>query len=643
MQDFDKKRIERMEQKLYSRKPNEAYVDIRSEIKGEAPAVGSVWKEEEGMNELLMRERIHREEKQNNFFKKLLIGAVAFFVLSIGVVLAVFFGGKNFVSANNIDIQVLGPTSTAGGSVLSLETILSNNNKADIESVTLLVEYPEGTRVAEDPTTPLVRERIPIGSIEAGKEVRKTLKSIFFGEKESVREVKLTLEYRVKGSSALFYKEKKYELAIKSTPVIVTVDYPKEVNANQEFEFVVEVSSNSGEVLHDLILKAEYPFGFTFKSAVPQAVLADSSWDVGDLPSGERKTIKIKGTLEGQNEEERTFHFSLGIASKDEEDLIGATLAVMAESVLIKKPFVGLVVSFDGDTGNNIVITPGQKVKANIVWSNNLSAKLLDMKIEARLTGASLDRNSVAAGQGGFYRSVDNTIVWDKSFNPDFSSVDPGESSAVSFTFAPISNISSSMREQDIKIVLSVSGNQLSPSGPPQSIFTTAERSVKISSVLGFSSRVVRSTGPFENMGPIPPRADMETTYTIIWNLTNSSNDLGSVRVEGVLPSYVKWQGLTSPQTENITYDTIQKKVIWNVGELRSGTGVTLNPREVAFHVALTPSLSQVGTSPVLMSSVKAVANDKFTGRLLEVFRPDLTTRATTDPGFKGDDDIVVK
>ena len=64
------------------------------------------------------------------------------------------------------------------------------------------------------------------------------------------------------------------------------------------------------------------------------------------------------------------------------------------------------------------------------------------MKIEAKIEGVVLDRSSVITTEGGFYRSFDNTIVWDRGSDPDFDSVSSGEKGVVGFSFAPISNIS---------------------------------------------------------------------------------------------------------------------------------------------------------------------------------------------------------
>ncbi len=641
MDDQKKSRIDRLEEGLYSRTSQNA-PPPRQTLGRENHDVNESWHEDESVSKLFHLERDRKERDQGTLFKKILIGSVIFFVISIGVASFVFFAGKNMVSVKNIEIEVRGPAQIAGGEELLMEVVIKNKNSADLESVTLIVEYPEGSRVAEDLSTELLRDRLTIGSIGAHREATKTVRAVLFGEKESIKNIKFTLEYRIKDSSALFYKDKNYEIVIQSAPIILSILYPKEVNSNQNFAFDIELTSNSGETLSNVLLKAEYPFGFTFIDANPKPITGNTVWRIGDFPSGEKKTIKINGSLQGQNEEERTFTFSTGIGDEKKEDILDVIFTTLAESIYIKKPFVGIDLSFDGDESEQFVGTPGQKIKANVVWTNNLSGKLLDMKIVAKLDGAALDRSSVVPTGNGFYRSVDNSIVWDSTTNSEFSGVDPGEKGVVGFTFAPQGTLSGSSNSQQISVSVKVTGNQLL-SGVPESISSTLERIVKISSSLGFSGRSLHTIGPFENMGPIPPKADEETTYTIIWNLTNSLNDMGNVRVEGTLPSYMTWDGLTSPSSERISYDPINRRVTWLAGDLPGGTGFSTKIREAAFRLTLLPSLSQVGSSPALLTNIKATGDDKFVGKPLQISHPNLTTRTTTDPGFNTGDDEVVK
>lgn len=642
----DKDRIGRLERGLYSRKHVSDYEDARTPLAEKEQEVSPLWKaDNEDVTKLLELERMRHEREKSSMFKKILFGSVLFFLLSLGVAAYIFFGGGNLVSANNIDIQVLGPTTTAGGEDVSLDVIVKNTNRAELQGVNLTVEYPPGSRVSGDVNTELVRQVETIGTVPANGEVRKTIKSVLFGEKESIKQLKMTLEYRIQGSSATFYKDKNYEIAIKSSPVIVTIDYPKEVNSNQNFDFNIEVSSNSAETLKNILLRAEYPFGFTFNSASPAPTSKNDNtiWQIGDLASGEKRTIHIHGRLEGQNEEERTFRFSTGISSEKDPEVIGAMFSLLAESIHIKKPFIGLDIAIQDDTSPEYVAKLGEKVQTNIVWANNLPAKLLDVRIEAKLTGDALDRVSVTPSQGGYYRSVDNTIVWDKTGSNDLADVDPGYKGVVSFAFASLSNLPSSTRNPQINIAVTASGNQVVSGGTPLHVSSDENKLVKINSALGFLARVVRSVGPFENMGPIPPKADKETTYTIIWDLSSSLNDLSNTTVTAKLPQYVKWNALVNPSSEKIIYDPLNSTVTWNAGDIRAGTGSGTPPREVAFQVAVTPSLSQIGNTIPILSGIKVSAKDLFSQKTLGYDEQALSSNMTSDPTFKQGDGIVGK
>ncbi|TAL48747.1 hypothetical protein EPN83_03030 [Patescibacteria group bacterium] len=632
-------RLERLERQLYSRSFQNPDVRERSDLEREAPAAPESWREETDVAELIRRRQ--EEQEKGRVFKKILIGAVAFFVLSLGVALLVFFGGGNSVSAKNIDIVVAGPSQVAGGETLTLEVSVRNGNAVPLESALLQVEYPAGTRGADDKTAELLRQRLPLGKIPAGGEVRQTIKAVLFGEKDSIKELSFSLEYRIKDSSALFYKDKKHEIAIRSSPLILTADYSKELNSGQLFSITLSLASNSSELLRGVVVEAEYPFGFSFVSADPKGAAGDRIWQIGDLPSGDRRVIRISGRLEGQNEEERTFHFTAGIGSKEDSTKIGPVIVSSLETVRIKRPFIDLSVTLSGDSSVEYVAFGNERIKANIVWTNNLAAQLLDGRVEARLSGA-FDRNSVSLSGNGFYRSVDNTVVWDKTSLAEIAAIDPGEKGVVGFTFTPQISFGGGKNPQ-ITLTVTMLGSQVQVNQTPQLVESTVSRVIKIASNAALTVRAVRSLGPFENSGPVPPRADQKTTYTIIWTVSNSLNDIANVKVKAALPPYISWESLTSPSSENIIYDPLSREVLWNVGDVPAGTTLGTKQREVAFQITLEPSLSQVGMTPNLVGESMLSADDRFTGRTVSITRLPLSTRISSDPAFRDGDDVVVR
>jgi len=641
----DRHRIDSVEQDVYSRKQSaKQYVDERSPITAGEFDVNADWNKEGGnLEELLLRERMQKEVNQGTLFKKILIGSIIFFLLAVGAAAFVFLRGSNFVSGNNIDIEVVGPSAIDGGEELSYDLVIKNNNGAALESSTVTVQYPEGSRVVGNMATELSIVKEDVGALSSRAETRKTYKAVLFGEKDAIKQIKITYEYRLKDSGATFYKDKNYDIAIKSTPIDVTIEYPSEVNSNDEVNFVVTIASNSGETLSNLLLKVEYPFGFTFQSAdVKAADNAGTLWRVGDLASTQKQIIRIKGILQGQDEEERTFRFSTGIANPEKDDELGAVFSVLPETIRIKRPFINVATNIGGKSSGDAVAALGEKLQGNISFTNNLQGQLLNTKVLVTFKGTVLDKTSISTGNAGFYRSLDNTIAWDKNSDSVFSNLEPGEKRLVTFAFAPLSAVPAGV-SQTIDLEITVSGEQINDNGKAQNISTTMNRTVKIASRAAVGARVARSFGAFENSGPIPPRADMATTYNVQWTATNSLNTLTKAVVTTVLPPYVSWVGLADPSNESVTYDSNTRQVSWNIGDLKSGTGFAVAARNAQFQVSMTPSATQVGTAPTLIENSNFIGFDEFTKQNISAVASALTTRFATDPTFRNGDETVAK
>jgi hypothetical protein len=58
--------------------------------------------------------------------------------------------------------------------------------------------------------------------------------------------------------------------------------------------------------------------------------------------------------------------------------------------------------------------------------------------------------------------------------------------------------------------------------------------------------------------------ADKESTYTVAWTFTNTSNDTSSVVAKATLPNGVVWKGQISPTTEKISYDPDSRTITCN-------------------------------------------------------------------------------
>ncbi|MBX4211135.1 hypothetical protein KW783_04170, partial [Candidatus Parcubacteria bacterium] len=341
------------------------------------------------------------------------------------------------------------------------------------------------------------------------------------------------------------------------------------------------------------------------------------------------------------------FHLHVGIASARDEKKIGADFLTSLATVAIKRPVFGLSFALNRDLGKEYIARIGKSIRGDISFGNNNSANILNGKIEVKLDSPLIDKSSVSVSQGGFYRSVDNTIVWDKSSDPDLAVIGPGATGNVNFTFStvqPTANFIAATRNPQFNISVTATGDKPidSSSSASETVSYTTSRTIKLSSDLGLSTRIVYSNGPFTNNGAIPPKAEKETTYTVIWTATNGFNDVSGADVTATLPSYVKWLGVVSPQSEHVSFDSLGGKITWNIGELRAGTGISSEPREVAFQISFIPSVSQINSAPLLVNQATMQADDRFTRASLQVSRSELTTHLIGDSRFTHDEDKVI-
>lgn len=651
--DEKKEKLDRLERKLYSRSSPDIIDSGRSELKEVNGKKGSGTEKEEvkenwqnvkpsGFDEMAAKFS-NMAQRKHSFVKKIFIFSLIFFVIASGVAAFVFLGGMNMVSSKNVDIEVVGPLSIPSGQEVSFEVSVVNNNSVDLDSASLLVEYPQGTRSATDMTKDLDRERFALEKIKSGESHSENLKAVFFGEKDDLKQIKISLEYRVKNSNAIFYKEKTHEVSISSAPVVITPTYPKEVNSNQEISFSIEVASNSKDAVNNFLVNVEYPFGFVFKESMPKASYGNNVWRFESIKTGEKKTISIKGSIIGQDNEERVFKVSAGTADEKDERVIAIPFSELTESVLVKKPFIGLQVSVEGEN-KDFFGRGGSNANTEIAIRNNLPSRLFNTKVEVSLSGGAFDRASVFPRNDGFFQSFNDTILWDKRSVSELSDMEPGSEKTLSFYLIPLfyENIAKGAKPE-IQMNVKVVGERILESGSVEQVAAVESRKIILGTDISFSARTVRSSGNIENSGPIPPRADTPTTYSVVWAVSNSFNQVSNVEVRATLPSYVKWTNLKNPQNEVFSYNQVTNEVVWNVGSLLPNTGFGSSQREIYFQLELLPSLSQVGQSPVILNESVLSGLDKVTGLKIGAKAPAVTTVFSGDPSFKNGDDKVVQ
>ncbi|MBI5798837.1 MAG: hypothetical protein HZB10_02810 [Candidatus Yonathbacteria bacterium] len=583
---------------------------------------------------------LDEKERHHKAMKKFVQLSVTFFVIAIGVAGFIWWRGANIVSGEKMEINISAPVSVAGGEPFDSKFIITNNNKVAVEEATLFVEYPVGFYSSIN-NAELPRYSKKIGSIAPGQSVVSAVSTLLYGGDNITKEPAVILEYRMAGSNATLKKEKTYSIKISSSPVNVRLSMPKEVSSGQEVELIVDVESNSRDTIGALVVDAVYPRDFVFRSSTPAPSYGDNAWLLPGIAPMEKRTIKIQGILEGQEDEEKVVKISVGAQSLKEERLTSVVYNTTSESVVIVRSVLGINVVINNNKTNDNVATLGKGVKVEISWQNNNPTKVTDAVIEAKLKGVVLDRYSIYASGGGFYQSIDNTIVWDKSGVYQFASLNPGEKGAVNFSFSPIAlGVDAARLVKNPQMFFEVRARARSVSGTsaPKDIQTFVTRSVKFETDLRLTAQSLFFAGPFTNSGPLPPQADKTTTYTISLTARNSSNNVSESYVKTTLPVYVKWLGNVSPEGESIAYNESTNEVTWNVGRIPSGA-----TREASFQISLTPSITHIGRAPLLTGDITIVGTDDFTKTEVRDKKSPLTTYLAGDSQARPSDSNVIR
>ena len=632
--DSEESRLNRLKRVLYSRNEANILRDELTQTRRNGLSVPTSW----NTSIYIKKSFKNFTNKSSSFFNKFLFVSLIFFFISLIVAGLIFFGGGNTISSNNVDIKVIAPSSISSGEELNIGLSVVNNNHADLEDVSLFIDYPEGIQAVNSNNLILSHDKIDLGIIKEGQSKNHTIRVALFGEKDIVKKFTLTLEYKVKGSNAIFSKEKIYEVIIGSSPILLNVVYPQEINSGQQITLSIGITSNSSVVLNDTLVKIEYPYGFTYKDSNQKPLSDNEVWNIGSLKNGEKKTLTITGMLVGQNMEERSFRISVGTEGANKSADFDTLLATSEVTIGIRKSFFDLTL-LNPQKG---IAGIGQKVPISINWQNTLPDKIINTHVEAVMSGNVFDRSGVITSNGGFYRSLDNTVLWDKNSIDKLATIMPGERGQVSFSLSSFPDLAQVrlIKNPQMNVHVVITGERIGTD--TTTISSSADTVIKLESTLSVNSKSYRNSGPFNNTGPIPPRADVESTYTISWVLTNTTNDLKNTVISATLPAGVEWKNETSPSFEKVSYDSDTRTVSWDVGNVSFGTGFTYSPRTAYFKVGITPNLNQIGLMPIILSATDAQTIDTFTSTSIQAHSPSINTRYS-DPSFKNSDAIVVE
>ncbi|MDO8663494.1 MAG: hypothetical protein Q7K28_01475 [Candidatus Wildermuthbacteria bacterium] len=519
-------------------------------------------------------------------------------ILTVLILIVGIFGfwnwQKNTYSKDVLKLEILGPSDTTLGQEIEYTVKYKNNSNFRLDSPQLVFEAPE--RSFSDGQ---VSGRENLGSEKLGEAIypgeEKTLsfKVRLLGGEGEVRVAKASLSYQPKNLKARYESSTTFATTIRSVPLTFEFDIPSQVEPKGAFTFRMNYFSNIDFSLTNLRLQVDYPPDFEFVSSMPRS-LEKTEWEIPVLNKSQSGRVEITGRLSGEIGQAEVFRAKLGIW-RDSQFIL---LKEAEKAVEVIKPSVYLRQEINGNP--QYAASPGDWLHYEIYFKNIGEDDLNNLFMINQLEGDAFDFSTLKSDLG-IFQPGDNSVVFDWKRVSKLRYLAPMEEEKVDFWIK--------LKDDLGNVKNPILRNKVFVSQVKQEFAT------KISSKMEMAQKGYYQDEVFGNSGPIPPAAGQTTTYTISWQAKNYYSDVKDAKIKAILPPGAELTGKIFPEEEasKFSFDSQSREIIWLVGDIGRGKGVSDLGPNISFQVAFTPGYDQKGRTSDIINQAEIFGEDAWT------------------------------
>jgi len=584
--------------------------------------------------DLWIKEKKRLNVGEKEIVKKgvLVLGGLLLAVLTVVIGLEI---KKMLFNQGSVTVSISGPQQASSGKLLTYEINYKNDNRVDMKNAVIQVMYPQSFK-PENSTN--FKESSPtLGSFNLGMVKRKSQGKVIlngknFSPKGALIYLRAKLIYQPAGFSGQFEVKSQLGIDVTSTPITLEIQAPQNIASGDKINYLATYQNNGDVPLNNLVIKMTYPDEFTFSNASPKAMENNNIWYLGNLAAHQSNKILISGKLEGSRSQVKTVKAQIG--TLDKKEFISYNDET-AETKIVSSPLT-IAQTVNGLKTYNA--NAGDSLRFLIKYKNEGSVGLRNVIVKEKLDSPVLDYTSLSMS-GGSFDSADKMITWKASDIPALKNLEPNQSGTIKFTIK-VKNIFPVQGANDKNFIIASVAKIDSPDIPTpismNKIISSNTMDIKVNSKLILGVQGYYDDHNIPNSGPNPPKVDQETTYTLHWEVTNVSNDIINTKVESVLPTGATVTGKVFPDNARITYNSRNNSIIWNIGNLKAGTGILNSTAQASFQIKIKPAPNQIGRNPDLLSISTLTAKDVFTNETLKTTANSLNTGLLKDRAEKG-------
>lgn len=613
-----------------------------------APALDEIYAEEGGGGDMTKLDRRPSHRTRKIVLTVIAVLLVLFAATVVGFV--VFTKGKGKFG-ERIELTVTGPTTAASGEDVTYRIAFANRERIRLDAAALTLQYPEGLRFANATPKPSneFNNAWSLGSLQpkAGGEI--SVSGQLIGALDEALTIRATLTYRPENFNYDFQKEATMTTTVGVANVKLTTTVPLRVVAGKEFRWEIGYENTLATTIERVRIVAEYPDDFTVAGVEPAAKERDRLWEFDRLEPGAKGAIAVRGTLKGEPGEAREFQVKVGVVEDDGSfRLTGET----SKLLFLVRSGVTVSLTVNGDIGEPVAAWKDRLV-FHLVYKNDGDSEVDDASIALTLQGKDrlgdrddlLDWSTLVDERNG--QRSGNVLTWDKRNIAGLERVKPGEGGEITLS-VKLRDTPAVKKETDVNFsVVATARSTVGKTADIDAENATADSNavtVKLSSKVALTAEGRYYSELYEPLGtgPLPPAVGKTTTYRIVWNLTNTTNDLTGATVKTSLPETVLWTGRSSVTAgEALRFDPKTREVVWSISKVPAGSGQLLPTLEASFEVSVTPQAADAGTVLVLVRKSTLAATDASTKSTLTAEDGLVTSELENDVNAKGKGIVV--
>lgn len=485
------------------------------------------------------------------------------------------------------------------GDPITYTVSYANKSKENLIDGHITFEIPPGfifensspAEIFSSSTKTFVLSKIPPGS-----KGTVSIAGIFYGNMNEKISTVAHFSYKQETRGVLEEKVTTLSMTPRGSSLLTTLTASDEIINQGTTEITVSVKNTGEKPLREIALLFDTPSGIL--------VAKDGKMS--------EKKFEIAGMIEPQDT--RTFHFEFtpqGLA-KDSETKIAVTPLIRIQNTsflldaTVDHPWKVLTpeVNFGATIADaSAYFLPEKNITANMSIKNNGNIALQNAVVSLNLPNFADAKlfsslNHVTSDKTGFHITAKQ--------NPSLAEIAPG-GTVVLPLIIPIKNILSG---NNIQFVLSPTLQATLKNTNSNFSENASTAPVKIGTklTLDASVRYYTPEGDQLGRGPLPPRVGKETKYWALLRVSNSTSEVENVTLSAELPAYVQWTGRVSvTKGKEPSFNAATRLIEWNA--------LSIAPGETAgiyAELSVTPTASQVGTTPILVKNISVSGKDTF-------------------------------